>query len=259
MVWRFVVEGGWAMVPILACSVVALALLLERTWYWLELWWHRDPELAAALERLEAVDRARAARSRDPVCRVLLAARERPDDLAPAAQLAERLLENSRATLPLLHVIGGVASTLGLFGTVLGVSLAFEHTIATGRLSELAGSLSVALNTTMLGLIVYVPCYLGGSLFQMLTNRTAFAIEQRLGAMRARLRRTGPLAAVPPLPPAGVAAASGPVAGTAAARESAPTASPPLVPPAPERPQVQPATAAAGRGRSSEASGGCNR
>jgi biopolymer transport protein ExbB len=189
VLWRFLTDGGWTMAPIALCSIAALALLLERSWFWAGQWLRRDPELERDLVRLR-VDAARAERTGDPVCRVLAAAIRHPEDASVPATLAERLLEESRAGVPVLHVVGGVATSLGLFGTVLGVSLAFEDTISTGRMSELTGTLSVALNTTMFGLLVFIPCFVAGSLFQLLTHRTAFRMEQAVVTVRARLRAT---------------------------------------------------------------------
>jgi len=84
-------------------------------------------------------------------------------------------------------VIGGVSCSLGLFGTVLGVSLGFEA-LAQSKPEDLALSLAVALNTTILGLIVYLPTYVGSSVCAMLTNRLAFDIEQGLNALNVSLR-----------------------------------------------------------------------
>ncbi|RME74800.1 MAG: MotA/TolQ/ExbB proton channel family protein [Planctomycetota bacterium] len=187
MVWRFLHDGGPVMVPILACSVLALALLLERGWFWVRFLFARDRKLEAALTELR-LEPKRLERTRDPVCRLLATAVRRPSDPELPFALAERLLERSRAGLPLLQTIGAVATSLGLFGTVLGVSLAFEHTISSGRMSELTGSLSVALNTTLFGLIVFIPSYVAGSIFELLSDRTAFRIEQALAAIRSRQR-----------------------------------------------------------------------
>ncbi len=201
MIWKFLTDGGPAMAPILFCSVLALAVLLERSWFWLTTWWRTDRALEQALTRL-AADPRRAETSRDPVCRVLATWLSNPHDPTLATHLAERILDASRAGLGLLQVTGGVATSLGLFGTVLGVSLAFEHTISTGQMSELTGSLSVALNTTMFGLLVFIPCYAAGALFQTLTDKQAARMERALTLLRSRLRaRGGRAAATSATPP----------------------------------------------------------
>ena len=59
-----------------------------------------------------------------------------------------------------LSVIGSISPLLGLLGTVLGIVGAFE-TLSAGASPDhkaLAGNISLALVTTLLGLIVAIPC-----------------------------------------------------------------------------------------------------
>ena len=69
-----------------------------------------------------------------------------------------------------LGLIGTVAPLLGLLGTVLGMVGAFETIGGTGANSNaaLAGNISEALVTTMLGLILAIPCVM---LFSFFRNR----------------------------------------------------------------------------------------
>jgi biopolymer transport protein ExbB len=69
-----------------------------------------------------------------------------------------------------LGLIGTVAPLLGLLGTVLGMVGAFETIGGTGSSSNsaLAGNISEALVTTMLGLILAIPCV---TLFSFFRNR----------------------------------------------------------------------------------------
>lgn len=69
-----------------------------------------------------------------------------------------------------LSVIGSISPLLGLTGTVLGIVGAFE-TLSTGAAPDhktLAGNISLALVTTLLGLIVAIPCM---ALFTYFRNR----------------------------------------------------------------------------------------
>jgi biopolymer transport protein ExbB len=72
-----------------------------------------------------------------------------------------------------LGVIGSVAPLLGLLGTVQGMIGAFD-TVAAGAVEaagyyeRLAGNISLALITTLLGLVVAIPCVI---LFTLLRNR----------------------------------------------------------------------------------------
>lgn len=69
-----------------------------------------------------------------------------------------------------LGVIGSIAPLLGLLGTVLGMVGAFDALTrsAARNHEELAGSISMALITTVLGLILAIPCV---ALFTFFRNR----------------------------------------------------------------------------------------
>ena len=65
--------------------------------------------------------------------------------------------------LSTVKIIASIAPLLGLLGTILGVSSAFEA-ISKGGLSDpsiFANGISVALITTIVGLIVAIPHYIG--------------------------------------------------------------------------------------------------
>ena len=188
MLWQFLVAGGWPMAPILACSVLALALLLERGWFWLVLRSSRDQRLRAELLTL-SFDADRAEKSRDPFCQVLFELIRSPEDSSAALSLAERVVQETRSTVPLIQVIAAVSTSLGLLGTVVGVALAFQRSAGSPSMSELVPALSIALNTTIFGLLVYLPAFIGSQLSQMATNRLAFQLEQGMSSLMAALRR----------------------------------------------------------------------
>ncbi len=76
-----------------------------------------------------------------------------------------------------LGVIGSIAPLLGLLGTVWGMVGAFDALRhgATANHEELAGNISLALVTTLLGLILAIPCV---ALYRYFGNRIdAFASE----------------------------------------------------------------------------------
>ena len=103
-----------------------------------------------------------------------------------------------------LGVIGSIAPLLGLLGTVLGMVGAFESLsrTATPNHEELAASISLALVTTLLGLILAIPCI---ALHRYFGNRIdAFASEaaseiERL-ALHLESAGTGPRPAAVPRP-----------------------------------------------------------
>ncbi|MHC4389738.1 MAG: MotA/TolQ/ExbB proton channel family protein [Planctomycetota bacterium] len=188
MVWEFIQTGGWPMAPILLCSVISLALLLERSWFWLVLFYHRNHALRERILRL-SFKPEEGEESKDPFCKVLYRLTESPDDPTPAVTLADRIVRETRSTVPAIHMIAAVSTSLGLLGTVVGVALAFQRSSSgSPQMNELASALSVALNTTILGLLVYVPAFLGATMNQMASNRLSFQLEQGLNTMQSTLR-----------------------------------------------------------------------
>ena len=118
-----------------------------------------------------------------------------------------------------LGVIGSIAPLLGLLGTVLGMVGAFEtlSRTATPNHEQLASNISLALVTTLMGLILAIPCI---ALYRYFGNRIdAFASEAALEIERLvlHLESTGVSR------PAGPAARPKPVAS--AAQPASPTSS----------------------------------
>lgn len=86
-----------------------------------------------------------------------------------------------------LGVIGAIAPLLGLLGTVLGMIGAFESLSrsAGSQHEELAANISLALVTTLMGLILAIPCI---ALFTFFRNRIdAFASEASMEIERLTL------------------------------------------------------------------------
>ncbi len=104
-------------------------------------------------------------REDNPLGRVLLRFRALRDDPVPEA-LEARLDEAVLAELPrlergqpLVKLLAAVAPLLGLLGTVTGMSVTFQAitVFGTGDPQLMAGGISQALVTTVLGLITAVP------------------------------------------------------------------------------------------------------
>ena len=75
------------------------------------------------------------------------------------------------ARIPYLAMIANVATLLGLLGTILGLIQSFEavgSASAQTRSALLAAGISTAMNATMFGLAVAIPCMVA---FSFLTNR----------------------------------------------------------------------------------------
>ncbi len=160
--------GGPVMIPIALCSVVALAVFVERLWSLRRQ--HTLPrslaEAIIARMASEQWDEARAlCLTRDiAVTRLAMVAIESRQ--LSRAGLKERLEEVGRREAALLErgtpIIGTIASItplLGLLGTVGGMirTFAIIQTAGMGDVGSLAGGISEALITTFAGLSVGIP------------------------------------------------------------------------------------------------------
>jgi biopolymer transport protein ExbB len=152
--------------PLLACSVIVLAVALERLWS-LRGTISSTAKLTAAVVPLvargdfaaarEVVQRHRLCPARRVFGDVLGTERGDVTDLERVAE--ERQFEETQgagSNLWVLATIGSSAPFIGLFGTVLGIMRAF-HSMAiagTGGFGVVAGGISEALIATALGLAV---------------------------------------------------------------------------------------------------------
>lgn len=77
-----------------------------------------------------------------------------------------------------LATVANVSTLLGLLGTIAGLIHSFEavgHADAQQKAALLADGISTAMNATMLGLAVAIPCMVG---FSFLTNRSNQLVKQ---------------------------------------------------------------------------------
>jgi biopolymer transport protein ExbB len=160
-------QGGAVMYPLLLCSVVSLAVIIERL-YTIT----RAAHGAARLHQLvtEATDDggrtdALAISRRDlsplgAVYKAVLSSPEGEEDVR--GRLAVRRLAEANRSLKryvwLLGTVGSLAPFIGLFGTVLGIIRAFENMAASGSggFAVVAAGISEALIATAGGLLVGV-------------------------------------------------------------------------------------------------------
>lgn len=166
---NIIISGGPVMIPLLLCSVVAVAVGLERLWYLLRSRVDTDDlmediELALGQGKvLEAMQLAR--KSRGPVAAILSAGIAFYD--RDKAEIKERMHEIGNAEIykmekrmNILNVIISIAPMLGLLGTVTGVIDAFNVMGAMQGIhqpSDLSSGIAEALITTAAGLIIAVP------------------------------------------------------------------------------------------------------
>jgi biopolymer transport protein ExbB len=184
MIYRFIQEGGVWMWPILLVSVVGLMFILERTWFWATLWLKRDGRLRRRM--LHGDVPAVSTRTRDPFAQVLLYVAHYPEDDDLPLEQAKILVRDSRAHLKVIAICSGLGSALGLFGTVVGMSASFRG-VGLGDPGAIVRGLHGALNTTVLGLVVYVLCYAAHAFFAQQSVNLSQDLEEDLNTTRRAL------------------------------------------------------------------------
>lgn len=168
--------------PLAGLSWLATLVVLERAFYWARYAARRDPALRRdALDGRASADLA-LADSRDPVASV---ARWFRLDPARGRLLSERLGDESRRGIGVLEAIASLSTSLGLFGTVVGVSMSFDS-MGGGKPDEVAHGLAVALYTTVAGLIVYLYCFVASAFFRHFSDRLEREMERLEEAGRPR-------------------------------------------------------------------------
>ena len=168
-VLELVQAGGWLMVPILLCSVIAVAIIAERSWTLrqkkvipvklLRGIWILLEKKALTNKHIQEIEKG------SPLGKVLAAGlsnRHLSRDL-----VRQSIQENGRFVVHemerFMNTLGTIATiTLlpGLLGTVIGMIKVFTSitTAGVGDPGQLAGGIYEALITTAAGLTIAMPC-----------------------------------------------------------------------------------------------------
>ena len=166
--WEIILAGGPVMWPIILCSVVAAAIVLERLWTL-----QRKRVIPRELtDRIWKLVESQSLNERhiealahnSPLGRVLaagLANRDQGREIMKEAieDTGRHVVHELERFLGTLGTIAAVSPLLGLLGTVTGMIQAFEaiSSEGVGDPQVLAGGIGTALITTAAGLIVAIP------------------------------------------------------------------------------------------------------
>lgn len=184
-------DGGFFMYPLLLCSLLALGVILAKS-YTLWLAARRSREL---LERVEALGRVGkldealtlVAETPGPVAAILLAGLRRIQEARTRRREIERVMQATGAVelgflergLTALATISNVAPLLGFLGTVAGMITAFGAIADAGQIeaSLVAGGIKVALITTAAGLLIAIPINIAYNVFVTRIDRLILDME----------------------------------------------------------------------------------
>lgn len=166
---ELLVMGGPVMVPLLLCSVIALAVSLERIWYFFRTRMDSEDlmeEVKLAVQQgkiLEAVQMAK--RAPGQVASLLAAGvayhdRSREEVKERLEEVGREELFNMERRLVVLETITAIAPLLGLLGTVTGIIRTFQI-LGSSQVIQSPAQISVgiaeALLTTAAGLVIAIP------------------------------------------------------------------------------------------------------
>ena len=169
---EIVQAGGWLMLPIIACSMVAAAIIMERLWT-LQQKRVLPKDLTVQAWHWVKADRLDSARVQmlhqsSPLGQVLaagLANRDAGREIAKEGieDTGRHVVHEMERYLNPLGTIAVISPLLGLLGTVIGMVKVFAAITAhgVGDPGVLAGGISEALITTAAGLTVAIPSLIG--------------------------------------------------------------------------------------------------
>lgn len=191
--FEIVKAGGWLMLPLILCSVIAAAIIFERVWT-LQRKRVLPDELAGKVrswvDRAQLDDRhVRALHESSPLGQILaagLANRHRHRDVMKESieDTGRHVVHDLERFLNSLGTIAAISPLLGLLGTVIGMVKVFSAitTHGVGNPTVLAGGISEALITTAAGLSIAIPALIA---YRYLRGRVdTLVVEMEKEAMR---------------------------------------------------------------------------
>ncbi len=186
---EWLMGGGPIMVPIFICSVIALAVILERM----------VSLRRSRIMRSELIEVIEAVRDSEDLqviynrCNVIqgpfsniikrtisnthLSREEKVLDIQATGRQEARALERM---LVVLEIITAITPLLGLLGTVLGMSQVFDviSEVGLGQTKAFSGGIAQALRTTIIGLGVAIPSLIAYTSFDRKVDNLILEMEK---------------------------------------------------------------------------------
>lgn len=187
---EIILAGGWLMAPILLCSTLAVAIIIERFWTLrrskvlpeglsstVEDWAARHELDQRHIDQLSI---------ESPLGRIYSAAllnRKRSREVIKEAveDTGRHVVHDLERFLNTLGTIAGISPLLGLLGTVIGMIKVFSAIMISGvgDANVLAGGISEALITTAAGLTVAIPSYFFYRFFRGMVAEYVISMEEK--------------------------------------------------------------------------------
>ena len=187
--FELISSGGWLMVPIILCSMISVAIIIERLWT-LKKDNVAPADLVVDIEHLLEQHRLTADRLEEleysSYLGRILAAGLRVSNQTPAEirrsieEAGRHVVHELEKYLNALGTIAAITPLLGLLGTVIGMIKVFAAitAVGVGNPQILAGGISEALITTAAGLSVGIPSLMFHRYFKGKINELTVGMEQ---------------------------------------------------------------------------------
>ncbi|CUB07470.1 MAG: MotA/TolQ/ExbB proton channel family protein [Tepidiphilus sp.] len=186
--WSVIQASGWPIWPLLLASILAVAIIIERAWTLRRKRINPPGLLDSVLEELRRgaspLELAQRLEGHSPLGRVLAAGLRNygssREVMKEAIEDAGRVVAHElERYLTALGTIAAISPLLGLLGTIVGMIEIFASQSAAGaNPQQLAHGISVALNTTGLGLIIAIPATIFWRHFRAYVDSLVIEMEQ---------------------------------------------------------------------------------
>ena len=185
--WHIFDKGGPVMYPLLACSIMALSVVIERAIFWLKLAIQSQPSLVDEILELsrqgdwESI-KNKTVNTKDYIIKILVSGilhKEFSMTKAMEAAAADEI-KNMRRFMGVLDTMITVAPLLGIFGTVLGIISSFEVLGSAGieHPQEVTSGIAQALITTAAGLGIAILSVFPYNYFNSRVENAAVLVEK---------------------------------------------------------------------------------
>lgn len=199
---KLIAAGGIVAWPLLIFSIIAIALIAERAFFWFRVW-RRQSRVVREVLRLYQFDLNgalhRLRQNADlPIARIFLDAMEldrpTPEEFRLALESsAQAEISTLRRFSTGFDTIIAVSPLLGLLGTVLGLMRSFAglslSNIGSSSSVEVTGGISEALGSTVMGLVVAIVTLLFANVFRGFYRRQRALIQEYGGRLELLYRK----------------------------------------------------------------------
>ncbi len=181
------IDGGPIMYPLLACSILVLTVIIERTIFWVGIDYTRNAKLLDEVMELCRVGdwesvRQKVAGTRDFTVKVLVSGiLHRQFSMSKAMEAAATdEINQMKRYMGVLDTMITVAPLLGILGTVLGIIDSFEVMGTSGieHPRAVTGGIAQALITTASGLAIAILSVFPYNYFNSRIEKAALHIEK---------------------------------------------------------------------------------